>query len=416
MKNGRLVALIEWSVLAVALALQVDLGAHIIADDWSRYQSLVALVTRGDVRPQDVAGAGYSLVLPLLAAPLYGFGALFGQPELAVSYFNLIFFLIAAALGYLALRDSLGPSTARRFLLLLFVATMFPRALQSLCAEASAAILVAAGLWGVSRERIWGWFAVALGCVATPALLVPLALVSAVEVIRRRRFIAIWPFLFGASLYLMESRIRRGGFFNFDYPYPASSAHRGFSNPLFSGIFDILFSFGKGLVFYFPALFLPAPLSPEDRRWRRSMLLFIAGMVLVYAKWWGWSGDWAWGPRFFVFASIPAALALAVQLRRPSLLTSAVLLLSLWVGLDGAIFGNLQMDICRADNDRLASLCQTTLEYSALWRPFLVRPPLGAREWMRILFWAASAVVLLRPAPESAAAPAPARQELPSPG
>jgi hypothetical protein len=44
------------------------------------------------------------------------------------------------------------------------------------------------------------------------------------------------------------------------------------------------------------------------------MLLVVTGLVLVYAKWWAWYGGSSWGPCFFVFATVPASLLLAVRL------------------------------------------------------------------------------------------------------
>jgi hypothetical protein len=374
---------IETALFLVALALQWDLGATINGDGYYRYRNLVALLSRGDVLPQDPAGAGYSLILPLLASPLY----VLGNPDLLVPYFNLILFTIAAALAWFALDEQYS----RRFLILLLLGTMFSHHLQTFSAEVSAALLCAIGLWGVAHEKKWGWFPVVIGAVSTPALLVPLTLVTGIEAAKSRQLRKLWPIALGAALYLIESRLRRGSFTSTYYfhDHPAISERGGFSNPLLSGIVDILFSPGKGLIFYLPALFLAAK---QEQKWHRLMLLFVAGMVLVYAKWWDWSGDWFWGPRFFLFASIPAALALAT--RRYTLVTLLITLLSLWVGLDGAIFGNLDMGICVADGGTRARLCQNTIQYSALWRPFIVRPALDLHQWIRIAFWCASAVLL----------------------
>jgi len=73
-------------------------------------------------------------------------------------------------------------------------------------------------------------------------------------------------------------------------------------------------------------------------------LLFLTGLVLVYSPWFAWHGGLTWGPRFLLFASIPAALAIAVRLGDLTaplwvrLLTLAALALSVWVALCGAVF------------------------------------------------------------------------------
>src|SRR5260370_40624044 len=71
---------------------------------------------------------------------------------------------------------------------------------------------------------------------------------------------------------------------------------------------------------------------------------FLVGLVLVCSPWWAWYGGWFWGPRFFLFASLPASFGLAVRLPRPdtrllvNVLTIGVLALSGLVGIDGALF------------------------------------------------------------------------------
>jgi hypothetical protein len=385
-ERARLEAVTGTALILVAVMLQWDLGAAIWSDGYFRYRDLVALFTRGDPHPQGFDGAGYSLFLPILAGPLYFLGRALGQPDLTVAYTNLAIFTVALPVAFVALRGPLGAGTARRFLLLLLVGTMFTHHLTAFYAEVAAAIFCGAGLWGVAEQRRWGWPLVVLGAVSTPALLAPLALVCAVRAFEARRVQNLWPLVLGAALYLAESRLRRGTFSSEWYlqSRAAGSACMGFCNPLLPGVASILASFRKGLIFYVPALFLPlrsSSVTPAVQRWRRSMLLFTAGMVLIYAKWWDWSGDWFWGPRFFLFASLPAALTLSVRLREragtPSmLLTLMVTVVSLGVGLDGALFGGLGND---------------------LWSALRAAPPLGTREWLRIAFWGIAALWLVLP-------------------
>src|SRR6185437_9984369 len=97
--------------------------------------------------------------------------------------------------------------------------------------------------------------------------------------------------------------------------------------------------------FFTPGLFLPVRrylLAQGNENGPRLYTLyllwlaFVGGMLLVYAHWWAWYGGWFWGPRFFLFASLPAALALAVRLHArnaglgANLLTLGALALSFW--------------------------------------------------------------------------------------
>src|SRR5690606_29850330 len=80
----------------------------------------------------------------------------------------------------------------------------------------------------------------------------------------------------------------------------------GFSYPLFFGLLSIFFSFGKGLAFFCPGL-----LGVFSRDLFRSPLarflvpgfFYLAGLLLVYGRWWAWSGDLFWGPRYLFFAT-----------------------------------------------------------------------------------------------------------------
>ena len=127
--------------------------------------------------------------------------------------------------------------------------------------------------------------------------------------------------------------------------------------------------------------------------------LFLAGLVMIYAKWWGWYGGFAWGPRFFVFASIPASMAIAVALRHgrsPWLRLGALaaLVLAAWVGLDGVVFGREALSLGQERcNIALEHLCWYVPEFSVLWHPFVASPPVDARGIVYICY---VGVVLLR--------------------
>ena len=121
-------------------------------------------------------------------------------------------------------------------------------------------------------------------------------------------------------------------------------------------------------------------------------------MLLVYAHWWAWYGGWFWGPRFFLFAAIPAALVLAVRLHArdaslgANLLTLATLVLSFWVGVNGVVFDQQGLAACTANNYALEFLCQYTPEFSVLWRPFVVFEPISGGA---ILYTATSGAIFL---------------------
>ena len=196
------------------------------------------------------------------------------------------------------------------------------------------------------------------------------------------------------GLIMGESLLRRGGLFANGYEHDTGGLPPdallggwlpGFNYPFFFGLLALLLSFGKGLIFYAPGLFLPlrsrlralGESGGPLQRLHTSWLLFTAGLILIYASWWDWSGDWYWGPRFFLFASVPASFALALWTQRPSarLWTNVVALLalalSIWVGIDGAVFGQADMGSCQMYSRLTQDVCRFNPSYSALWRPFV---------------------------------------------
>ncbi len=114
------------------------------------------------------------------------------------------------------------------------------------------------------------------------------------------------------------------------------------------------------------------------------MLVFTAGLVAVYAKWWAWYGGLAWGPRFFVFAAVPASLFLAVRIQqagrsaRADALTLAVLVLSAWVACAGAIADLGTLNFCKSNGYQYEQLCWFTPDYSSLWQPVRSFPVLSS--------------------------------------
>jgi hypothetical protein len=96
-----------------------------------------------------------------------------------------------------------------------------------------------------------------------------------------------------------------------------------FNNPVWIGVYGILFSAGKSVFLFSPLLLLaPAALRSAwaEGRTRRFALwasgLFL-GQLLFYAAWFDWSGDDAWGERF-VIPSVLALLAVVLTYARLS--------------------------------------------------------------------------------------------------
>ena len=127
-------------------------------------------------------------------------------------------------------------------------------------------------------------------------------------------------------------------------------------------------------------------------------------MILIYSSWWAWDGGWFWGPRFYLFASIPASFALAVRLHhtatklRFNLLTLVVFCLSVWVGINGAIFDQANLaQVCVTNHFAKNYLCQYVPAFSVLWHPFFVHESLNKTQIIYISYSILVALYLVAP-------------------
>jgi Dolichyl-phosphate-mannose-protein mannosyltransferase len=84
----------------------------------------------------------------------------------------------------------------------------------------------------------------------------------------------------------------------------AVSFAAAFSNPLGVGLYGLLFSPGKGLIWYAPAVIL-APwafvlFAKRHRGLAEAFICFVGGYLLLLSKYVVWNGGWDWGPRYLL--------------------------------------------------------------------------------------------------------------------
>ena len=112
------------------------------------------------------------------------------------------------------------------------------------------------------------------------------------------------------GLILFANYIRYNSLLDRGYP------DEGFSNPLLVGLYGILFSAGKSIVLFSPPLLLGAlgwrkfTRRAEIRADGWLFLGICVFQILLFAKWWDWSSDDAWGVRFL----IPGVLLMCIPL------------------------------------------------------------------------------------------------------
>ena len=260
---GSLVVLVgAWVIAAAPLAIGND--------GLVRFNSLDALLRDGR---HD--GSKYSFYGPLAATPLWYLGEAICSTEEAVWAFNRVVLLAGLVGLWLTLRPVLPADERVRFAVFLLLGSMFPWHMMGFFAEVFHAVCVGLGLalLAVRRDRwglVGGAFCV-LGTANVPASAVGLALAACVLCWHHRRVRYLALPVFAAALILLENYVRRGA--PFDGGYAGEAGRRtalpysglpGFSYPLFFGLLSVLFSFGKGLVYFAPGLF--APVSRVARR------------------------------------------------------------------------------------------------------------------------------------------------------
>jgi hypothetical protein len=393
-------------VVAGLAAFAFVLPHSAIGDAALRYDTLRQLLDDGTL-----TGNRYTIVGHLFAIPLLLLARLLGQDQQQwATMYNSLLFAVAIAVLYLLLRRRLPAALLRRFFLVLIAASMFAAHVVQFNAEPFTALAVAVGLVAIAvRGRsLAGWAVVALGVANTAATLVPLAFVVARRMWEDRRLRYALAGVAAVAVLVADNWVRRGS--PLETGYSGTSGYRtvmpysgrlDFSYPIFFGLLSVCLSFGKGLLFFTPGLVLPVrasmrrlPLRDGTSLYRLYgwWLLFTVGLVLVYAPWWSWYGGLTWGPRFMLFVSVPASLALAVRLWEPAealwlrALTLAVLTLSAWVGLCAAVFAAETPPACVVNHFANEALCHYTPEFSALWYPFVADLPVTRRDIVMIVY------------------------------
>ncbi len=373
---------IGWLVLGFVL-LAISLSPVIDGDGAARYADLLRILS-GE-KPIDK----FSSLQLLLSTPMHYLGFLVGIEKAAVSYFNLIVFgLMLISLWRLLPKESRFVSV-----LLLMAATMFPHHLRYYYGEVLSVCALTVGFLFLQQRRLpFAIILLGIGAAQTPATLPALGLALLYVSIRRRNPLYLLIFLMPLALMAADNLFKYGSIFSSPYLSAGERAEKtlmpysglpGFSYPIVFGLLSILFSFGKGLAFFAPSLLLRWKLTKVEATNQDNVnmidlcLVFLLGLILTYSRWYGWYGGQFWGPRFFLFASVPAALILAhffslmASPWRLRVVFTAVLALSGWVCVQGYLYGNLQLGICGENKSQLELLCWYVPEFSPIFREFV---------------------------------------------
>lgn len=270
-RYGLFPSLLHVPVLAIGWPLRGVIGANgfemAIALTWALGAGLAALAFRALARRLSPGASGWWAPGFLAGTYLFPYAAdSFVEPFCAAGL---------AAGAALALSESLTPR----------------RAVLAALAWCSAALL---------KPVLW---------LLAPVLLLGILLAPGLEKVRVRNAL----FALGTEtallvVALLANVLRSGSAAEAGY----GSQMFAFTTPFFTGLYGLVLSPGRGLLFFAPVL-LAAVLSLRKLSPAAAALLPGAGLllILVMARWWGWNGGSAWGPRL-VLPVLPLLVAPAV--------------------------------------------------------------------------------------------------------
>jgi hypothetical protein len=196
---------------------------------------------------------------------------------------------------------------------------------KSFLAEPLLALGLATGFYGASRFRegggprhamiagfAWGFTILTKYALLPAVILLALPFLPALK--RAREALpGILALLACVLVALVYNAARTGSAFGSGYGRQATMA--AFSTPLWVGLYGLLLSSGKGVLWFAPLTALvPSSLAPAWRRWGPAALglaLACTVMTVLYGSFEHWAADGSWGPRYLV-PFIPLALALVV--------------------------------------------------------------------------------------------------------
>jgi hypothetical protein len=390
-------ALIAWVWIYLLVA-----PFRLSGDGLVRYQSMMTFLETNTPSPMP-----YSFIGPFFSLPLLVLDHVSGAMPLFAMRFNALLLIVGLLCVYILLIRVLDPKIIRTFLLLVTMASMMPMHGLHYYGEVFTVIMMTVGtVWFVVSGSWWAWVLMAVGVSNTPAALVGFVFVALYAWYETGRARMLVPVVLAAGLIGAEAWIKTfSGLSNIAWyaqnhgfqtmlPY---SGRAGFSFPFLLGIASLFFSFGKGIVFFAPGLLLVPQAAGESTKTIRRLfgywIVFLFGLIGVYAMWWSWYGGWFWGPRFLLFASVPASLALAICLskRKPALRATIIglliLTLSFWIGISGLVFGEDYLaPYCTSFSYAYEHLCWYVPEFSVLWAPFVFRPEISSVGYIFLWF------------------------------
>lgn len=279
-------------------------------------------------------------------------------PRWACSWFNILLGAAMAVLVYLLCLEAIGSERAALIAALLYALgslawphsrTFFSEQLAGFCLMLSFYALLRALRCGFLKWSLIAGIAAGYAFLARndsilayPGLAV--MMLGPIVVAARARGRSFWPAWIGFALpvvcagacQLILNKLRYGNFLASGYSDQEEGLN--FSTPIAAGLYGFLFSAGKGMFFFSPALILSflgwGKLAQFLRERHCAIVWALALMILAplaaMSKWQNWPGGWCWGPRHIfqihAFFAVPIAAWLALHWTRAARVAVLVLL------------------------------------------------------------------------------------------
>ncbi|HEY3216983.1 MAG TPA: hypothetical protein VGK93_10875 [Candidatus Eisenbacteria bacterium] len=292
------------------------------------------MVGRGGKQYTKNAAGQAVLALPLVAGAEAAAAAVPERRELAVrfvvSFFNAIVTGLLLGWFYRAARSlAVGAGAALAATVLLGFTTplwVYAKSFMAEPLQGLGLLLALTGNLHTDRgpQRLAGAIGVLLATLVKPSM-APLAILCAVCALplSQRPWRAMVPALLGFLLAVIGHLVYNAARFGnpFETGYGAQATPAAYTTPLLVGLYGLLLSTGKGVLWFAPALWL-APTGGRLMRAAGGTALAAVGAILatsvfalgLYGTFEHWAGDGSFGPRYLVpllpLAFLPVGFAL----------------------------------------------------------------------------------------------------------
>jgi hypothetical protein len=216
--------------------------------------------------------------------------------------------------------------------------------------------------------------------LALPALLMLPNYGSAPRLVKLRTVFAIvLPVLGGLFFYSLYNYARFGSLFATGYNISGRAAElggNGIGNPI-TGFYGLLFSTGRGLIWYAPPVLAGVAgyscFYRQNKSAARALALLAVIWIALHSCYQGWDSGWGWGPRYLLpilpFMLVPIAETL--KLRAGKILCVATAVIGLLIQIPGAL-----VDFMASGRAGMSLFAETVPEQSAAsfvsWRNFQI--------------------------------------------